>query len=127
MHARQHHIASLLFALSALSFVGKWSIYLFVAVPEHQSMLKHISSLLSFAFSGAGGARWHFVFFAAMPIVFIVLSVVAWRATAKAWRIPSLASAAGVGSTVAVAVAMSWESALFVALATYLAVFNRDG
>jgi hypothetical protein len=127
MRIQRHYIASLLFALSALSFVGIWGLYFFVSVVERQSVLEHIASLLSFSFSEAGGVRWYFVFLTIMPIVFAVLSVLACRESANAWRLPSWAASVALVSTTAVAVLMSWEFALLGGAATYLAVFSRDG
>jgi hypothetical protein len=126
MPIRQNHVASVLFACSVFVFLGIWWVFLFVARPERVTLKQHLSSLLSFTFAESG-LHWYFVFLAAMPVVFALLSVAAWRAPPGSWRLFSPLAFVAFVSTAAVALLMSWEVAVFAAAASYFAISNRDG
>jgi hypothetical protein len=112
--------ASALFALSAVALLAKWGIFLFVAVPERQTLVQHVQSLLGYVFTTPELA-WFFVVMAASPFLFVALAIASWRSRAATVTVPLGVKAAALASVLC-ALLVLWPVAFFAGPATYFLV-----
>jgi len=112
-------MASALFVLSAAALLGKWGIFLFVAVPERQTPVEHVKSLLGYVFTTPELA-WFFVVMTVSPFLFLALAIASWRSRA-ATEVPLGVKVAAVASVLC-ALLVLWPVAFFAGAATYFLV-----
>jgi hypothetical protein len=100
----------------AILVAGIWYIYLFVAMPENQTVWQSVVGQLRHTFSDENPQAWWFVWLVALPVSCIVLSI-AYLLNAARTRTSRLSLfVAAIALVIATFVLNDWDLALFVAL-----------
>lgn len=99
--------------------VPVWYIYLFVATPTGQPVTEAARRQLVFTFSGEGPYRWWFVWFAAMPVLALLVGL-AYLAKGASRRVGAIALVCVSSANALGALALAdWTTALVLAMPIY--------
>jgi len=113
-----HIVAGWLFVLAAVLGGGIWFIYLFVAMPDNQSIWASVVGQLQHTFSDENPQIWWFTWLAALPVLCVALGL-AYLLNGARTRKGGMAL---FGISVVLAIASfalnDWSLAIFVALPT---------
>lgn len=111
-----HTVAGWLYLVPALLVAGIWYIYLFVAMPDNQTVWQSVVGQLQQTFSDENPRCWWFAWLVALPVLCVLLGVAYLRNAART-RMGGL-TLFGVAIALAIAtfVLNDWDLAVFVAL-----------